>query len=55
MSPTRFDDLLNRVKPLISCKTTQLRESVSAEEKLAVTLRYLVTGDSMQTISLAID
>lgn len=53
MSPTRFDDLLNRVKPLISRKTTQLRESVSAEERLAVTLRYLVTGDSMQTISFS--
>lgn len=53
MSPSRFDDLLRRVKPLIVRKTTQLREPVSADERLSVTLRYLVTGDSMQTISFS--
>ena len=53
MSPSRFDDLLRRVKPLIVRKTTQLREPVAADERLSVTLRYLVTGDSMQTISFS--
>uniref|UniRef100_A0A1X7TNE6 DDE Tnp4 domain-containing protein n=1 Tax=Amphimedon queenslandica TaxID=400682 RepID=A0A1X7TNE6_AMPQE len=53
MSSSRFDNLLRRVKPFIVRKTTQLREPVSAEERLSVTLRYLVTGDSMQTISFS--
>ena len=53
MSPSRFDDLLSRVKPFIVRKTTQLREPVSAEERLSVNLRFLVTGDSMQTISFS--
>ena len=30
---------------------TQLRESIGAEERLCVTLRYLVTGDAQVTIA----
>ena len=53
MSPVMFDDLLRRVGPVITRKTTQLRSPVSPGERLAVTLRYLVTGDSMHTISFS--
>ena len=53
MSPARFDNLLSRVGPIISKKVTRLREPISAGERLAATLRFLVTGDSMQTISFS--
>lgn len=39
-----FDELLNLVRPLISKQNTHLREAVSAEERLVVTLRYLASG-----------
>ena len=51
MCPARFDDLLSRVGPIISKKVTRLREPISTGERLVVTLRFLVIGDSMQTIS----
>ena len=53
MTPTRFDNLLSLVGPLITRQTTIMRAPVSAGERLAVTIRYLVTGDSMQTISFS--
>ena len=53
MTPQRFDCLLCIVGPLISRQTTLMRSPVSAGERLAVTTRYLVTGDSMQTISFS--
>ena len=39
-----FDELRNLVRPLISKQNTHLREAVSAEEGLVVTLRYLASG-----------
>ena len=53
MSPVMFDDLLSSVAPVITRMTTQLKSPVSPGERLAVTLCYLVTGDSMQTISFS--
>ena len=53
MSPAKFDELLSRVGPIISKRVTRMRESISPGERLAVTLRFLVTGDYMQTISLS--
>ena len=53
MSPMMFDDLLSRIGPAITKQTTQFRCPISAGERLAVTLRYLVTGDTMQTISFS--
>ena len=53
MTPMTFDGLLRRVGPLITRNTTQLRNPISPGERLAVTIRYLVTGDSMQTISFS--
>ncbi len=39
-----FHELVQLVSPLISKQDTSMRLAISAEEKLAVTLRYLATG-----------
>jgi hypothetical protein len=51
MSPERFDHLLGLVGPVISRQTTNFRSAISPGERLAITLCYLVTDDSMQTNS----
>ena len=37
MSPERFDHLLELVKPIIEKKDTNLRKSIPAAERLAIT------------------
>lgn len=49
MSPERFDHLLSLVQDEIRPQESTFRQPISAEEKLLVTLRYLATGDSMQS------
>ena len=49
MSPERFDHLFSLVGPLISKLATRFRNPISPSERLAVTLRYLATGDSQHT------
>jgi hypothetical protein len=49
MSPDRFDHLLSLVGPLIAKKHCKSRKPISPSEHLAVTLRYLATGDSQQS------
>lgn len=39
-----FTELLNLVKPLITKQNTIMREAITAEERLIVTLKYLATG-----------
>ncbi|KAF9406212.1 hypothetical protein HW555_013331 [Spodoptera exigua] len=46
MSIKSFDDLLDVIKVDITGESTILRESISPEEKLVITLRYLATGCS---------
>ena len=53
MSPQRFEALLEKVGPLISKQDTQLRKAVPAGERLAITIRYLATGDSQLSLSYA--
>lgn len=53
MSPDRFDVFLSLVKPLIEKKDTNFRKAISAQEKLAITLRFLATGDSQQSINFS--
>ena len=50
MSKTNFYTLLGIVKPMITKQNTHFRESVPAEMKLAITLRYLATGDSFMSL-----
>ena len=52
MSPHLFENLLRLVAPMI-LKSDQKREPISPAERLAVTLRYLATGDSHQTIAFS--
>ena len=46
MSPERFDHLLTLVTPFITKEGTNFRKPISAAERLAVTLRFLASGDS---------
>ena len=50
MSPALFEELLCLVAPHISKKETKLRQSISPSERLCITWRYLVTGDTFVTI-----
>jgi hypothetical protein len=51
MTPQSFLHLLGLVGPSITRQDTCLCLVIPPDERLAITLRYLVTGDSMQTIS----
>lgn len=51
MSESTFNLLLSKVAVHLKKKNTHLRKAISPKERLAVCLRYLVTGDSFQTIS----
>ncbi|RVE42239.1 hypothetical protein evm_013115 [Chilo suppressalis] len=50
MSQTDFDNLLNKVLPAIAKQDTQLRKAIPARIRLAITLRYLATGDSFESL-----
>lgn len=50
MSQTDFDNLLNIVLPAIAKQDTQLRKAIPARIRLAITLRYLATGDSFESL-----
>ncbi|XP_026673863.1 uncharacterized protein LOC113465000, partial [Ceratina calcarata] len=45
MSSTDFYYLLESIRDDISRQNTTFRKAVTAEERLAITLRYLATGD----------
>ena len=51
MSYERFKHLLSLVGPTITQMTTNFHATIPAGEQVVITLHYLVTGDSMQTIS----
>ena len=44
MNVASFEEVLQCVSPIISRQDTHLRESISAGERLALTLRFLATG-----------
>ncbi|XP_037802039.1 protein ALP1-like [Penaeus monodon] len=50
MNRQNFDVLLNLVAPLIQKETTQLRDTISAPERLSLTLRYLATGETRRSL-----
>ena len=53
MTPSRFDHLLSLIGTALYRKRTVMRSPVSPGERLAVTLRFLATGDSMKTIAFS--
>eukprot|EP00794_Sanderia_malayensis_P002344 gene2343-2699_t len=50
MNTDAFEELLEKVCPFIEGQSTNMRQPISAEEKIAVTLRFLVTGESYQSL-----
>ena len=52
MEPDCFNTILELVRPSISKLDTEMRQSIWAEQRLAVTLVYLATGDSMRLIAM---
>lgn len=50
MSPNDFDFLLSKVEPLITKQKTRLRIPIPAKVRLALTLRFLATGDSYRSL-----
>ncbi|XP_057297594.1 putative nuclease HARBI1 [Hydractinia symbiolongicarpus] len=50
ISPDRFEHLLSLVGPSIQKRDTNFRNSIPAAERLALTLRYLASGDSQQSL-----
>ena len=46
-----FQELLEKVRPCIQKKTTNMRKPISAEEKLALTLRLIATGENFSSLS----
>jgi len=51
MSPSQFNDLLNMVMPSITKNDTNFRKAIPAQDRLAITLRFLATGDSYHSLS----
>lgn len=50
MSSSDFSYILDKISPVISKKHTQLREPIPAKTRLAITLRFLATGDSYKSL-----
>nr|XP_023017923.1 protein ANTAGONIST OF LIKE HETEROCHROMATIN PROTEIN 1-like [Leptinotarsa decemlineata] len=50
MQRSDFQMLLNKVGPKISKKNTSYRDAIPASERLAVTLRFIATGDSYHSL-----
>lgn len=50
MNIADFNNLLEMVSPLIKKEDTNMRESISPGERLALTLRFLATGDSFMSL-----
>lgn len=50
MSTTDFNFLLDSIRDEISRNDTKFRRAITAQERLAITLRYLATGDSYTSL-----
>ncbi|XP_068117002.1 uncharacterized protein [Hyperolius riggenbachi] len=52
MSVSVFDKLLEMLRPHLQKKDTRLRKSITPEEQLLITLRFLATGQSYASLHL---
>lgn len=50
MSLEDFEYLLNKVLPMIAKQDTQLRKAIPPRVRLAITLRFLASGDSFESL-----
>ena len=55
MLPGTFETLLRIVAPDIQKTGTKMREPISADQRLVVTLRYLTTGNAHSTIAASLE
>lgn len=53
MNTECYDELLNLVTPIIQKEDTQMRKSISPQQRLSVTLRYLATGNSFEDLKFS--
>ncbi|KAK7457296.1 hypothetical protein BaRGS_00039238 [Batillaria attramentaria] len=53
MSQENFRELLEMVGPVIKKQDTRMRKAIEPGERLAITLRYLASGDSFVSLSYA--
>ena len=51
MTPEFFEMIKNRLEPRIARQATNYRAPISVGEKLALTIRYLATGESYTSLS----
>ncbi|XP_029340971.1 uncharacterized protein LOC115033105 [Acyrthosiphon pisum] len=51
MSATDFEFLLCKIGPMIRKSNTNMREAIPVQERLAVSLRFLASGDSFSSLS----
>ncbi|XP_055928085.1 uncharacterized protein LOC129959288 [Argiope bruennichi] len=51
MSATDFESLLGKIGKFIAKKSTNMREPIPIQERLAVTLIFFATGDSQSSLS----
>lgn len=52
MNESIFNELLQLVSPNIRKRDTNMRKAIPANERLAVTLRFLASGDSFKSLSV---
>jgi hypothetical protein len=50
MEPCFFDEILEKVKPLISKQDTIMRSAISPHERLCITMRFLASGASYKDL-----
>jgi hypothetical protein len=52
MSVEQFNELLKIIEPQVAKRDTIMRNAITPRQKLEVTLRYLASGDSFQSLAL---
>ena len=50
MDTDTFDQLLSKISPIVQKANTNMRSAITAEEKLAITLRFLARGNSYHSL-----